>query len=89
VTEAEQKLLNLVLDLQAKALADDCAAWGPVAEAAKTVLQERLPPEYEQTLRAACFRAWQELEAVESIARKHPLGQIFKRRFREEWDRRK
>lgn len=79
MTEAEQKLFDAAL----KQASSD---WnGEVPELARAVLLERLPPEYETTLRDLCFRAWDALEAKRELQRKHPLGDRLADRFHEEW----
>jgi hypothetical protein len=90
MTDAEEKLLDLVTE-QFKRSADDGYGSGyslgnPVLDKAlREILLERLPPEYEQSLKSASYRAWDALEVMDKIRSQHALGSEFVRRLRLEW----
>jgi hypothetical protein len=76
VTKAEQALLDAAL--QGKDTFD-------LAELRTAVLMERLPPEYEQTLRSAVEREMVARDVTHALVQKHPVGFELARKYREEW----
>ncbi len=77
MTEAEQRLLELA--------AEGSVSCTEFDEARAAVLRERLPPEYEQTLRDLVRRSAEASRAVTLFVQKHPLGFELARQFRAEW----
>lgn len=56
-----------------------------LSKALRMVLLERLPPEYEATMRDLAFRAFDALEAMNQFSKKNVMGPEFVRRLRKEW----
>ncbi len=77
MTEAEQRLLELAAEGSVS-----CTAF---EKAREEVLRERLPPEYENTLRDLVRRSAEASRAVTLFMQKHPLGYELARGFREKW----
>ena len=82
MTDAEKEVLE-------SALKDFNPAYdtqGPLNAALLRLTQERTPPEFEQTLRALCFRAFEALDAAAAYEQKSPLGGLLKSQFRREYE---
>jgi hypothetical protein len=89
MTEAEKKLVDLVAEQYRHGAECGGFSMGSSAMdiALRAVLLERLPPEYEQTLKAAAYRAWDALETMDKIRSQHAMGYEFTRNLRQEWKR--
>lgn len=84
VTEAESKLLDAVIETHQKHLREGIEMHGSISDAVRSVLLERLPAEYEQSLRAACERHDAAVVAMVELEAKHPLGPSMGSKIRKE-----
>lgn len=87
MTEAEERFLEACTgQYKLHAEYDGYSLGSPTLDKAlREVLLERMPPEYEQSLKAAAYRAWDALEAMDKIRKQHAMGHEFVRRARAEW----
>lgn len=92
MTDAERKVLELAMKQydgrfvnEEMPGAGDFFNQNTLSGAIRALLFERLPPEYEQSMRAACFRAFDAIAAMNELEAKNPMGPEFTRKMRREW----
>lgn len=81
MTEAEQKLLALALDVSIY----DSDQLRDLDEARNAVLFERLPEGYENNLKQLTERCLEANRALGEYVSRHPLGNELSKKYREEW----